>query len=157
TVTSPQDLAFSTLGNFVISAGSSLWVFDLNAPPGTAGPVASIPGAVALAAFRFPSSVETVLATNDNANSVYLIQPAPATPKEFGLSNGASFAQAPLAPGSLASGFASTGATQELKASSLPLPTALGGVSLRIGGGLNFDTPSNKWLYSAAGSFLAAL
>jgi uncharacterized protein (TIGR03437 family) len=49
-----------------------------------------------------------------------------------------------------------TGASQSATASSLPLPTSLAGVTLRIGGTQTY-TPGSGFSYSAAGSIPAAL
>jgi uncharacterized protein (TIGR03437 family) len=113
-----------------------------------------MPGAAALASHS-PGDT-SLYATSTTANRAYLIQQA-SGPYTFGISNAASFDQASIAPGSLASVFLPTGATQSFKAASTPLPLALGGVTVSFGGTLSFDTPNNKWVYSSAGSVPAAL
>jgi uncharacterized protein (TIGR03437 family) len=158
-VPNPQDINISALGNFAISAGASpgqesLWRFDLASKPGMTGRVVDMPGAAALASHS-PGDT-SLYATSTTANRAYLIQQA-SGPYTFGISNAASFDQASIAPGSLASVFLPTGATQSFKAASTPLPLALGGVTVSFGGTLSFDTPNNKWVYSSAGSVPAAL
>jgi len=165
-VPNPQDLVFSALGNFAISAGAtagqeSLWKFDLTSNPSNTGPVASIPGAAALGYLsptrgNVTASNTLVFATSTSTNSVYSIHQADFV-RDFIISNGASFDQAQVASGSLVSMFVATGVSQSLKVSSLPLPATLGGVILKIGGSLNFDTPSNKWAYSSTGAVQAPL
>ncbi|MGH9786571.1 MAG: hypothetical protein ACRD88_20570 [Terriglobia bacterium] len=172
TIPNPQDILFdSPLGQFAISGGSSpgqetLWSFDLNSLPGTATLVAGIPGLASLVYFppargtgnTTPSNT-LVLATSTSTNSIYLIQPAPPPQRQFIISNGASFDQARTAPGALASAIVTTGVNQAINASvfSEPLPKTLGGVTLKIGGTLNFDTPSNQWIYNSTGSIDAPL
>ena len=166
-VLNPQDIIFSLLGNFAISGQDSLWRFDLNSLPGTAGPVASIPGAVALAAPFFGAGVgkgvccEFVFVTSTSTNSVYLIQeaPPPIPPADFQISNGASFATSQVAPGTLASAFVETGASQAVNAAffAVPLPTTLAGVTLKIGGSFSFNSSTGNWEYSPTGSIDAAL
>ena len=164
TVPNPGDVIFSPLiGDFAISGPDTLWKFDpLNSA--ITGAAASIPGGAALAAPYFSpdegvaACCAMVLATNPGANSVYLIQPPPATPTQFAIQNGGSFAATGAAPGSLVSAVkVATGLTQNVSATTMPLPTMLGGVAMNIGGSLTFDTPSNTWVYSPAGSIQAPL
>ncbi len=165
-VINPQDFVLSPLlGNFAISDQDSLWRFEFNSLPGTASPVVSIPGATTLAAPFFSPGILTdpccalVLATRTSTNSVYLIQPAPGPPAQFIISNGASFATGQLAPGSLGSALVSTGVSESINASffAAPLPKMLAGVTLKIGGSLNFNTSTGVWEYSPAGSIEAPL
>jgi uncharacterized protein (TIGR03437 family) len=167
-VPNPQDINISALGNFAISGGASpgqesLWRFDLASKAGMTGRVVDMPGAAALAS-SFPLKVgesvsasnTTLYATSTSANRAYVIQQA-SGPQAFVISNAASFDQANIAPGALASMFPATGATQSFKAPSTPLPLVLGGVTVSFGGTLTFDTPNNKWVYSPAGSLPAAV
>lgn len=166
TVPDPQDMTFSPLlGNFAISGQDSLFKFDLTSLPGSAIRVATIPGLAVLDDVFFankplvPPCCAAVLATSTSTNRVYLIQPAPDFIRDFYVSNGASFDQTRVAPGLLASIFVATGVTQAVNASVFggSLPTMLGGVTLRVGGSLDFDTPSNQWIYSPTDSVLAPL
>jgi uncharacterized protein (TIGR03437 family) len=164
TVPNPQDFVFSSLlGDFALSSTNSPWRFDLSNPVNT-GAVASVPGAAALAApYFFPdlgvaACCAMILATSTSTNSVYLIQPAPSMPSQFTIQNSASFAGTGAAAGSLASAVpVATGVSQNFSATSTPLPIVLGGVTMSIGGSLNFDAPSNMWVYSPAGSIQAPL
>jgi len=160
-VPTPQDLAGSRLGGFVSSGpGTSLtWISSNNVTT----TIPAIQGPLGLAAFdagtgsrydRPSSPPSSVLATSPDSNSVYLIQeqePAPPLPSQFGVADAARFGAA-VAPGSLASIFATTGASQSFSAGALPIPVSLGGLSLNVGGSLNLDSTSNKWTYSSAGS-----
>ena len=79
-------------------------------------------------------------------------------PREFSAANAGSFSNAGVSVGALASLFPApffTGATQNVYAATRPLPFSLGGVSLRIGGSLTFET--NRWVYSQVGSQEAPL
>ncbi len=121
--------------------------------------IPGIPGAAGLAAYfgpppRFPP--QFALVTSPDSNSVFLIQNRPAVPRQFSMANAASFAGSALAPGSLASLFATTGVSRNFLADSLPLPRTLGGVTLRVGGSLSLNATSG-WAYSAAGALEAAL
>lgn len=158
-VPNPQDLVASRLGGFV-SSGVGAPLTWLSSQQST---LSTVTGAVGLAAFdagtgsrydRPSSPPSSVLATSPDSNSVYLIQeqePAPPLPSQFGVADAARFGAA-VAPGSLASIFATTGASQSFSAGALPIPVSLGGVSLNVGGSLNLDSTSNKWTYSSAGS-----
>ncbi|HEY7678987.1 MAG TPA: fibronectin type III domain-containing protein, partial [Terriglobia bacterium] len=81
----------------------------------------------------------------------------PSAPRDFGIASSATLqGLLPVAPGSLASLFVSaTGVGGNFNAQTLPLPASLGGVSLRIGGTLNFT--SGRWVYSPSGSVPARL
>ncbi len=154
-VPNPQDFVFSpVLGGFAISGPDSLWRFDLKSLPGTGGPVATIPGA-ALAAY----ASDYVFVTSTTTNQIYQIRRAPGPSTHFSVSNGASFATGQLAPGSLGSALVSTGVSESLNASffSMPLPKTLGGVTLKIGGSLNFNSTTNNWEYSPTGAMDAPL
>jgi len=166
TVSNLQDFAVSTFGGFAIStAPDSLWTFDASTNLGVpliTGPVANIAGLAAIGFFYTtgPPSVVLeayVLATSTTSNSLIVVtttgQPVP---RAFGISNAASFATVPPSPGSLASAFVLTGASQETKASSLPLPTSLAGVALKIGGVRTY-APGSGFSYSPSGSIYAPL
>lgn len=163
-----QDFSVTSFGGVAISTSpDSLWTFDSSTyltNPRVTGPVANIAGLAAMGFFvnsstaMVPYTSESfVLATSTSANSLISIsstgQPAPRT---FGISNAASFGPFPVSPGALASAFVATGASQSATASSLPLPTSLAGVTLRIGGTQTY-TPGSGFSYSAAGSIPAAL
>jgi uncharacterized protein (TIGR03437 family) len=155
-VPNPQDFVNSGLGYFATIGGQdSLWRLD---PVNTAGTIPGIPGAAALAATSSnakPNVGDTVvLVTATKSNSVFLIQPQPGFPAEFGIANGASFANW-AAPGLLASAFTTTGASSNFYASALPLPTSLGNLNLRIGGSLQLS--GSTWTYSSTGSSPAPL
>jgi uncharacterized protein (TIGR03437 family) len=163
-VPNPQDFVLSPLfGDFAISGPGSLWSFDPSNSANT-GPVGNVPGAAALAAPYFFSNggvaacCAFVLVISTSTNSVYLIQPAPSTPSQFTIQSVASFGATGAAAGSLVSAVpVATGVGQNFSATSIPLPTVLGGVTMSIGGSLNFDTPSNMWVYSPTGSIQAPL
>ena len=117
-----------------------------------------IPGASGLATEQGDCCIGkgwVLVVTSSTSNSVYLVQLAPSTPAQFSLANGASFASWGAAPGSLASAFASAGASSNFYASALPLPTSLGNLSLRIGGSLTLSGAT--WTYSSTGASLAPL
>jgi uncharacterized protein (TIGR03437 family) len=98
-----------------------------------------------------------VAVTSLDTNKLFLIQRAPAAPREFRVANGASFGNVQVTSGSLASLFASTAATQSFWAAAIPLPKTLGGVTLRLGGSLSYDSTANRWNYSPTGSLEAPL
>jgi len=148
--------------NLAISVPDSLWYFDLTLYPGTTGPIANIPGLAALRTASLPTrpghhAIKYVLATSTNTNSLVVITPTsgPQPPFDFRVSNAASFAQPPLAAGSLASLFGATGLSQSTNVSGLPLPTAISGVTVKIGGTLNYGPTG--WGYSPSGSIPAPL
>jgi len=153
-VPTPVDFGFG-----LASTGTSLVYYGSGPPIKTFPGIASAAGVATGPGDRVgPFAV----VTSPDSNQVFLIQrapPLPATPKEFsGVVNGASFApDAPLAPNTLASVFLTTGVVQNLLANSLPLPKALGGVSLRFGGSLAYDSANSRWTYSATGSVDAGL
>ncbi len=158
-VPNPQDLAlFTGLGSFATIGGQdALWRLD---GAGARSIVPGIPGAAALATTSFGfspnASTSVVFVTSSSSNSVFLIQQAGAYPREFSIANGASFGTSQAAPGVLASSFLQTGASQTFFASSLPVPSSLGGVTLRVGGSLSFS-PISGWTYSSTGSLPAPL
>jgi uncharacterized protein (TIGR03437 family) len=155
-----QDFDQSGLGTFASIGGSdSVARADRD---GVESVISGIPGATAVAAYPnntavnlFPSEA-MVLVTSRDSNSVFLIQLAPPTPRQFTVSNGASFGTSQAGLGSLASLFGSTGVTQAFNAPSIPLPRQLGGVTLRIGGTLAFESALG-WTYSPTGSAEAPL
>jgi len=145
-------------------AGSSV-VYYLTLGGGTKT-LPGIPGAAGLSMYsRFNSTGGVsrffVAVTSPDSNRMFLIQEppiSPAPPREFSVVNGASFAaNTSVAPNSLASLFLTTGLVQNTLANSLPLPKALGGVSLRVGGSLAYDSANSRWTYSATGSVEAGL
>lgn len=165
-VPNPQDLFANGLGFFATIGGQSS-LLRMTSDCATCGTTASrtiipnIPGAAALSGKYTRSSIgingtDVVLVTSTDSNSLYLIQRQPLLPRGFAISNGGSFGTSQQAPGSLATAFASTGVSQNLFAASVPLPTSLGGVTLRIGGTLSFSS-SSGWSYSSAGSVQAGL
>ncbi|MBI4478493.1 MAG: hypothetical protein HY651_00555 [Acidobacteria bacterium] len=72
------------------------------------------------------------------------------------MSNAASFVTASVAPGQLAIISSSTRVSGTSTARSIPLPKSLGGVSVKIGGTMSFDSFAG-WTYSPVGSMDAAL
>jgi len=155
-VPTPVDFA---LVPFVASTGTSL-IYQ-GAQGQTTFP--GINSAAGVAGFFAQDLGAFALVTSPETNRVWLVQSAPAplvpaAPRDFSVVNGASFApDAPVAPNSLASLFLTTGAVQNLLANSLPLPKALGGVSLRVAGSLAYDSANSRWTYSATGSVDAGL
>jgi len=117
------------------------------------GVIPGVPGAAGMA--RYDLSGFFVVVTSPDSNRLFLIQRAAPAPQEFSIANGASF-ESTAAPNSVASLFATTGASQSFVVS-LPLPKTLGGVSVRVGGSLNYDAASNRWNYSPTGSIEAPL
>src|SRR5262249_16942442 len=101
--------------------------------------------------------IDVVLVTSTGSNRVFVYQPQPPAPSDFRIPNGASFANLSSAPGSFVSVFAGTALNQMYKASTLPLPATLGGVTLNLGGSLGFDFVSGKWNYLPTGSTQAPL
>jgi uncharacterized protein (TIGR03437 family) len=157
-VPSPQDLVSCRLGDFASTGpGNSVaWLSDSKVTL-----IPGIPGAKGLACWSAqysspPSPPSLMLVTSPDSNSVAFIQQQPATPHDFPIANGASFATLATAAGSLASIFTSTGAKQNYSASAVPLPTSLGGVTLRLGGTLDLSTTAG-WVYSPTGAVQAPL
>ncbi|MBI3935285.1 MAG: hypothetical protein HY316_11400 [Acidobacteria bacterium] len=85
-----------------------------------------------------------------------IINAGPA-PHAFSMSNGASFGTAQVAAGGLSSLLATTGVSQNLYASTIPLPRTLGGVTLKIGGTFTFNSTTGNWDYSSTGAIDAPL
>ncbi len=160
----PQDLYSNGLGFFEVLGGQDS-LLRLTGDSSTHGTTASttlipIPGAAALSGSYQPTSFgiarsDVVLITSTSSNRLYLIQQQPLFTGEFGIGNGASFLSSP-APGSLAAAGGPTGVVGNVLATTVPLPTSLGGVSLKIGGTLSFSATSG-WTYSATGSVQAGL
>jgi uncharacterized protein (TIGR03437 family) len=124
--------------------------------------VSGATGAAAVTTLSWSSrgNPEVALVTSPDTDTLYFIRRGPGTPSlptEFSVSNGASFNPDSVASGSLTSTFSSTGVSQNFYATSLPLPRQLGGVSLRVGGTLNFDSGTARWNYSPVGSVEAPL
>ena len=167
-VPNPQDFVPSgrrsnALGPFATLGGQdAVWWLNTNTATYVTSIIPGIPGAAALAAMSFAGiaspAATVVLVTSTNSNSLFLIQQQPLLPRQFGISNASfGFGTLPrLASGTLASAFARTGVSQNLSADSLPLPTLLGGVTLRMGGSLTFDATAG-WKYSPVGSREAPL
>ncbi len=169
----PQDVVDSALGLFATMGGQdSLSYWEREAFGTTPSIIPGLPGAAAIAGavlvatpdpFRLRQiRVTAVLVTATNSNSVFVIQipkGQPPTPSEFRIANGASFATSQVTPGSLASAFVATGISQTVNASSfsVPLPKTLGGVTLKVGGNFNFNSNTELWEYSPAGSTDAPL
>ncbi len=153
-IPNPQDFVISPLGEFAVVGGRDAVWKD--------GALLPIPGATALSAGTFSLNFTLradafVFVTSKTSNSVYLIQQQPTTnPRDFTVSNAASFGTAQVAPSTLVSSFTSTGASQTFFATSFPLPMTLGGVTLRVGGTLSFSATSG-WTYSPTGSLQAGL
>ena len=168
-VPNPQDVGFLSTLLFATVGGQDSVAYW---PAGATTPsiIPGIPGAAALAAPVVTSCVSVrattvcldnlgMLVTSTSSNSVFLIRgqgATPSPPADFQISNGATFGTSQVAAGSLASVFASTGVSQAFFASTLPLPNTLGGVSLSLGGTLNFNATSG-WTYSPTGSLPAPL
>ena len=170
-VPNPQDaISVASGGVFAIVGGQdSLWVSGGSTGSITAG----ISGAASLAWRSFGSytrdvpgrvgpdlvPVYVVLVTITGTNSVLVYQPQPSTPSQFRIANAASFGTSVFAPGSLASAIVTTGVSQPINASffSAPLPKTLAGVTLKIGGTLNFNSITGNWDYSPTGSVDAPL
>jgi uncharacterized protein (TIGR03437 family) len=168
-VPNPQDVDLgSYIGKFI--PGGTLNSVARVSGDGRVTIIPGIPGAASVVSY-YPSGSgisdsTTYLSsrawvTSPDTNSLYYIQPASAvTWPTFSLTNAASFESTTAlatfgpAPGSLATMFASTGTTQSFYAFSKPLPTALGGVSISVGGRLDYSL-SQGWTYS--GGTLASL
>ncbi len=90
---------------------------------------------------------------------MFVYQPQPLAPFQFRIADAASFGTSGLAPGELASALIATGVSQAVNASSFsnPLPKTLAGVTLKIGGSLNFNSSTGFWDYSPTGSVDAPL
>jgi uncharacterized protein (TIGR03437 family) len=121
-----------------------------------------VPDASALAAATLQLPLgqvyNVVLVTSTASMNVLLLQPGTTpAPNQFAVSNAASFGTNQLAAGQLASLFAATAVSQNFFASAIPLPRALGGVSLRLGGTLTFNATTGNWDYSPTGSLEAPL
>jgi uncharacterized protein (TIGR03437 family) len=165
-VPTPQDffnngLGASPFGQFV-TTGPGNSVVAIRGTSTTVVP--NIPGASGLAGGTWIHDIAHtlpiaafVLATSPDSNSIVLIQQQPATPNAFTVSNGASFGTMQVAAGQLASFFATTGVSQNFYASIIPLPRALGGVSLKIGGTLTFNATTGNWDYLPTGALDAPL
>lgn len=159
-MTVPNLQEFSA-GIALSNSAVSLWTFGPTVSPRAADPVLNIPGVAGLASAAnssgnivSQSGTRYTLATSTSANSLVAIRWIPSTESPqppFRVANAASFSPLAVAAGSLASLFFGTGASQEAKASTVPLPTSLAGVSLKIGGTLSFIPPAGL-TYSLSGS-----
>ncbi|MBI4463165.1 MAG: hypothetical protein HY647_00540 [Acidobacteria bacterium] len=178
-VPSPEDVVGSELGFFATIGGQdslSFWRQDEFDTPRSVIPEIPSPRALAVIALEHcldarpsispcarPERVSAVLVTSTSSNSLFFIQlnhpPLPAVPANFPVHNGADFASGQAAPGALASASVATGVSEAFNASLFgePLPKTLAGVTLKIGGSLSFDTPSNQWVYSSTGAVDAPL
>ncbi len=155
-----QDVINSGLGLFAtIGAQNSLWRRSGNPPVFEILP--GFPNPAGLAAYSWTISVRPatsiVLVASTDSNAVLLVRAPFRLPSQFNISNGASFGTTQVAVGELSSLFATTGASQNIYAATIPLPRTLGGVTLKIGGSLNFDSTTGNWDYSPTGSVDAAL
>jgi uncharacterized protein (TIGR03437 family) len=146
-----------------VITGASLWVVDGMADTPRTNPLLTLPSVAAVVAFGnaygfFPRVVESYVSFTspsiDRLITVYWAQRPPST--DFAATNAASFSRTPVAPGSLASVFVATGVTQDFKATSLPLPTTLGGVTLKVGGVLSY-TPGSGLTFSPEGAVAVPL
>jgi uncharacterized protein (TIGR03437 family) len=167
-IPTPQDLIGMGLGNFISTGpGNSLvWIPGNLYTSLTPTTIPGIPGAAGLAGYSatpqppdpcYPSRPPHLLfATSPDSNALYVLQRRASMPDQFHVANAASSGNLQIAPGSLASIYASTGVSQSLFAGSLPLPTALGAVRLQVGGTLNFDAVAG-WVYSPTGAVQAPL
>ena len=165
-VPTPQDFAATSDYGWLATTGPGSSVVSVAQYGPTATFASGIPGAAGIAAGRlimsYPpySATPFVLVTSPDSNRVFLIQQpptgTPSVPSQFSVV-GASFGGAQAAPGGLASAFATTGVVQSFLAQSLPLSRTLGGVSLRFGGSLTFDSANTRWNYSSEGSLDAPL
>jgi len=139
------------------SSPVSIWMTSATERPTNGDALLHVPGAVGLAVGSADSTY--VLATSPSANrliSIRFVRPTESPQPPFTVTNAASYSPLPAAAGSLASLFFSTGAAQSAKASSLPLPTSLAGVTLRIGGTLSYVPPTGL-TYSPSGSITVGL
>jgi uncharacterized protein (TIGR03437 family) len=167
-IPTPQDLIGMGLGNFISTGpGNSLvWIPGNLYTSLTPTTIPGIPGAAGLAGYSatpqppdpcYPSRPPHLLfATSPDSNALYVLQRPASMPDQFHVANAASSANLQIAPGSLASIYASTGVSQSLFAGSLPLPTTLGAVRVQAGGTLNFDAVAG-WVYSPTGAVQAPL
>jgi uncharacterized protein (TIGR03437 family) len=167
-IPTPQD--FSDGPDLWVTTGPGNSIVQVGGPPTSTIP--AIPGAAGIAAFvRYQFSVGAIqcqtsapcgapndglLVTSPDSNSLLLLQGPPAAPHDFVTANGASFLTSAVAPGTLSSIFADIGVKQNSLAGSVPLPKTLGGVTLRVGGSLDFNT-SSGWVYSPTGAVDAGL
>lgn len=124
--------------------------------------ISGIPGPAGAASYgnRAPVSgnlAGAVLVTSPDTNQIFVLQAdGPATPpNDFRVVNAGSSVTGPGAPGGLATTFVQTGASQAFTAASVPLPRTLGGVTMRVGGTLQFV--NLRWDYSPTGSLDAPL
>ncbi len=161
-ITSPQDLLVTSpgqigvnkfdIGDFVASGpGNPLLQLSHSSPPAKAT-IQAATGAVALASVIGVAALATIPA----ANSIAYIQQQPNPPGALSIVNAASFqngnlANGTVAPGSLATLFASDGANQNTSATAIPLPTSLAGVSLQAGS-VTFSNTTGTWSFSSVGS-----
>jgi uncharacterized protein (TIGR03437 family) len=167
----PLDVTYEgRLGVFAIG-GAANSLIRVTGPDNIRGPytdvsfIPAITGGASLARFGFTLSYtygsttyDFVFVTLPESNQLLIISEAPPMPRQFSVSNAASFVNTGATAGALASLFTApffTGATQNFYAAAWPLPFSLGGVSLRIGGSLTFET--NRWVYSPVGSQEAPL
>jgi uncharacterized protein (TIGR03437 family) len=160
-IPTPQALLTTSDLGALVTTGPGNSIVSIAANGGTTTFASGIPGAAGIAGSPAPVAGPYVtgtfvLVTSPDSNRVFLIQRPPGTPSEFSVV-GASFGSVQAAPGGLASVFAATGVVQSFLAQSLPLPKTLGGVSLRFGGSLTFDSTNTRWNYSSEGSLDAPL
>jgi uncharacterized protein (TIGR03437 family) len=161
-ISNPQDFFFAHVGLFATTGTTGSVVFSSS--PGNVSFVGGIAGAAGVSGHstRFVTGRSSyfVLVTSPDTNRVFLIQASPsppALPNAFNVSNGASFGTAQVAPGELSSVFATTGVNQNFYAAAIPLPRTLGGVTLKIGGTLTFNSTTGNWDYSPTGAIDAPL
>lgn len=124
--------------------------------------IAGIPAAAGVAAFswlghgsgRVPA-IPMVFITSPSTNSLFFLNLAPF---ELAIKNAASFGTA-VSTSSLATlfriGANTTGLGTDFSAGTVPLPTTLGSVRVRVGGNLEFV--DSRWMYSGAGATAAPL
>ncbi|OFV97284.1 MAG: hypothetical protein A3F68_03240 [Acidobacteria bacterium RIFCSPLOWO2_12_FULL_54_10] len=161
-VPNPQDFAFnSRLGLFTIVGGTNT-LARITGPSNDVSIVPGIAGSASLASFGYSvcytygcNSYDAVLVTSSDSNRLFSLAVAPDAPRQFTVQNAGSFSTSGASSGALASTIMTTGVSQNFFATSLPLPKTLGGITLRIGGNLTFET--NQWVYSPIGSIEAPL
>ena len=157
-ISNPQDFTPINFvpSSYLAASGTSATIVttDVNGQLQSLRGIPEISSAAAVAAFAVGPFA---MVTSPDTNQVFFVREGVPVPSDFGAANAASLTAGRLAVGALASSFATTGVSQNFSATLLPLPKTLGGVSLRFGGTLTFDTTAAKWNYSPVGSLEAPL
>ena len=157
--------AIVQLNDFVASGErGSLWM--RNSTTNASNVLPEISGVTGLASIRFQNfqlrDYYLVLVTARESNSLVVLStfssnPPQQAPDQFTVSDAAGFGTTKVAVTQLCSLFASTGIAQNLSATLVPLPRALGGIVVRLGGTLTFNSASGQWDYFQAGVIDAPL